>query len=331
MQKNLSKEQLFAHFEGKSSVLMKHELEAWLQNPVHQEFYYQCLEEWERQNLHWQPQTENAFEELQQRIKDLSIPTEPNEEPVEVVLPLWRQWGWVAAASVAVLLVASYLLRDLAIYKTYNTEYGAMQNIRLEDGTLVNLNANSTLKVPRFGFGTDTREVQLDGEAYFSVRHTPTHQKFIVQTNQDFSVEVLGTEFSVRKRKRGMQVVLDKGKVKVHYGTTQQPITMKPGDLVTLDQKGKVKVEQTLQPQKYSAWRVHKFVFDKTSLQEVGNLLQDSFGLTVEIHTSELAKRSISGEIEAHNADELIEALIEVFALDIKRKNQTIVIKSASI
>ena len=322
MKKNLSKEQLFEHFAGKSSLLLKREIEVWLQNPINEDRYYAWLEDWERQHTFWKPDTEADYEALRNRIT--------NEEPEATKIDSWVWWRsrWVmgVAASV-VLVVASVVFRDNIIYKNYRTEFGAMQQLKLDDGTAVTLNSNSTLRVPRFGFGTDTREVQLEGEAYFSVTHTPTDQKFVVKTNRDFSIEVLGTEFTVRKRQHGMQVVLDKGSVKVHYGQEKRDIMMKPGDLVTLNQAGLAKIEQTAQPQKYSAWRSHKFIFDKTPLREITNLLQENFGLTTIITSTELAQRSISGEIEAKTADELLEALSEILNLKIERKDQQIIFR----
>lgn len=324
MQKNLSKEQIFEHFEGKSSLLLKRQIEAWLQNPEHQELYYVWLEEWERKHIHWQTDVTQEFTQLQERI-DSWNQEENNEITSLHKRQLWqRPWFITLSVAASMLLILSFVFQDKIRYHQYSTAYGALQNLKLEDGTNVTLNANSTLQVPRFGFGTDTREVILEGEAYFSVKHTPTHQKFVVKSSNDFSIEVLGTEFSVRKRNQAMQVVLDKGKVTVHYGHNDRPITMTPGDLVTLGQDGKAKITRTNDPQKYSAWRSHRFVFDKTPLLEIAELLEDNFGLKVEIQSTEIAQRTISGEIEAKTADELTEAIAEILNLKIIRNNQQI-------
>ena len=201
MKKNLSKEQLFDHFTGKSSLLVKQEIEAWLQNPAHEELYYQWLEEWERLNAHWAIDSDAEFARLQFKINGQSADNEPVEN--NRFTPFWRRKWLSLAASVLFVVLGGYLFRDSILYKTYSTAFGVMQNVALADGTKVNLNANSTLRVPRFGFGTDTRQVLLEGEAYFSVTHTPNNQKFVVKTNRDFSIEVLGTEFAVRERERG--------------------------------------------------------------------------------------------------------------------------------
>ena len=103
------------------------------------------------------------------------------------------------AAAVALLLLTTGLwtFRNVLIYKTYHTASGETKTFVLVDGSQVTLNTLSSLRVPRWGFGSSSREVFLDGEAAFSVRHTPDGRKFIVKTQKDFEVVVLGTEFSV--------------------------------------------------------------------------------------------------------------------------------------
>ena len=320
MKKNLSKEQLFEHFSGKSSLLQKRTIEAWLQDSTNEESYYTWLEEWEREHLFWRPDTEAAYEEFR-------IRNEKSEEDggiITLIKPWWQhKWVIRVAASIA-LLVVSYAFKNELLYQNFTTQYGELQGLTLGDGTKVMLNSNSTLRIPRFGFGSATREVLLEGEAYFTVKHTLNNQKFVVKTAENYAIEVLGTEFSVKNRNHDMQVILDKGKVKVHYNDTTQAITMQPGDLVTLKQNGMAQLEKPVQPKKYTAWRSHKFIFDKTKLSEVATLLQDNFGLDVTITSPALARKSISGEIEAKTADELLNAITEIFNIKIIKENKHI-------
>ncbi len=324
MKENITKSQLFEYFTGNTSFFLKNEIENWLKIAENQEQYFIWLEEYERKNIHWKVDTNLEFEKLQNRIS-FGENIEPEYQIKKHAFYLQKSFKY--AASVAgLLLLCAFLLKNQLLYKTYTTAYGVKESVKLEDGTNVMINANSSLTVPRFGFGNSTREVKLDGEAFFSVSHTPTHQKFIVKTDKDFSIEVLGTEFDVRKRGEQMQVVLEKGKVKVHYGQANEQIMMKPGDKVTLNEKGKAEIEKTIQPKAYSAWRNNKFVFAKTTLKEVANILKDNFGLNV-ILPADLAHRSLSGEIEAKNADELIEALSAVFELKITKQKNKITIE----
>ena len=123
------------------------------------------------------------------------------------------------AAAVVVLLVSVglWLNKSTLLYRSYQTSNGEIRRFVLMDGSQVTLNARSNLMVPRWGFGTSSREVVLDGEASFTVRHTPDNHKFVVKTGKGFEVVVLGTEFSVFSRSRGARVVLNKGKVQVNY------------------------------------------------------------------------------------------------------------------
>lgn len=71
--------------------------------------------------------------------------------------------------------------------------------LNLPDGSKVWLNSGSYLKHPQ-KFTGDTRTVELDGEAYFSVQKDKS-KRFIVNTPFDLKAEVLGTEFNIEAYK----------------------------------------------------------------------------------------------------------------------------------
>lgn len=75
---------------------------------------------------------------------------------------------------------------------------GMKSVLRMGDGTVIHLNANSRLTHPE-RFATDQREVWLEGEAFFEVAHDPT-RPFTVHSG-DLSTTVLGTSFNMRAGK----------------------------------------------------------------------------------------------------------------------------------
>ena len=325
MKTEISKSQLFEYFEGKSNLYSKSNIEDWLTVPKNQHQYYVWLEEFERKNLIWDANSNEEFHKIKLKISD-----KENAEK-DVIYPLqthrfdYKKLS-ITAMIAGVVLICGVFFKDEIIFKTYATTYGSKENIVLDDGSVVNLNSNSKLIVPRFGFGDNSREVSLIGEAFFRVTHTKSHQKFVVKTDQNFRIEVLGTEFDVFNRKDRKQVVLEKGKVKVFYGSENEQITMKPGDKVTMNQKGNTILEKTKNPNSYSSWRKNLFVFDKTSLTEVAQLIYQNFGHEV-VFSNALADKTLSGEIEAKNEQELLDALSEVFDLKIVRKENKIEIE----
>lgn len=77
---------------------------------------------------------------------------------------------------------------------TLTTPRGGQFKLRLNDGTMVWLNAASSITYPTFFKGRQ-REVSIIGEAYFEVAKNPA-QPFIVHTRSE-SITVIGTRFNV--------------------------------------------------------------------------------------------------------------------------------------
>jgi len=315
---------LSKYLAGNATVFEKQQIDEWVKYSENLEKFYAALIRWELQNPQFTPDVEKALEEHFSRVQKDAEPT--TKLPVK-----WRPWQWMAAASVLVAMsVTTWIKQDSILYKTYRTAFGQTASVRLEDGSQVTLNANSLLRVPRFGFGNQTREVFLQGEGAFSVVHTPTHQPFIVKTNRKFEVLVLGTEFTVFSRERGAKVVLNKGKVQLRYrqGITPKEVTMKPGDLVMIDHQNQLKQAVTLEPEKYVAWKEHRFVFDETPLDDITYLFLENFGVKVRIENRELSAWTVSGSFTAQNASELLETLSEAANLRYRREGNEIVIYS---
>lgn len=104
------------------------------------------------------------------------------------------------AAIVAITFTVSLLYQQFKLEKIYKAvnlitvPAGQRVNLTLPDGTNVWLNSRSTLQYPAL-FSGNIREVKLDGEAYFDVKHD-VEKPFIVNT-QKYDVRVLGTKFNV--------------------------------------------------------------------------------------------------------------------------------------
>ncbi|GAB3342843.1 FecR domain-containing protein [Larkinella ripae] len=331
MKTQVTKELLFNYFAGRTTAFQKQLIDEWAQEAANREQFFSWLELWESQHPQYVANVQTALERHQRRMQQVPIPRTPVEES-EPVLPVWSRmvWHqWVAAASVVLVLAGGWWFRDAVLNETFSTAYGETRPLTLADGSEVVLNANSTLKVPRFGFGWQTRAVELTGEATFSVTHTTDDQRFVVKTARNFEVVVLGTEFTVYNRERGGKVVLNKGKVQLRYQEGQAPreLTMKPGDLVTLDrQNGPVQLRKLSQPENTAAWRENRFVFDETTLEEITHLFKENYGLDLEIADPRLAQWTVSGSYTAHNAEELLESLMEGSALTYRRTGNHIII-----
>ena len=331
MKTSITRELLFDYFAGRATSLQREMIKGWAKESANEELFYECLHEWEMRNPQYQADVLSAHEKYRRILYQAHPASEQEVERVINSPPTnTRSWlRWVAAASVLLLfsLGAMWKFQDQLLFQTYTTAYGEIQSILLADGSQVALNANSSLKVPRFGFGQSSRQVYLKGEANFSIVHTPDDQRFVVQTDSSFSVEVLGTEFSVLARPPLTGVVLTRGKVKVHYRKTEsliKQLTMLPGDRVKLDNKGQLQVERVAHPENFSAWKDHRYVFENTALWQINLLLRDNYGLQVEIRGKKLAEQTLSGSFQARTADELLQAISEVLEVNVVRQDKQV-------
>ncbi|WP_461094967.1 FecR family protein [Spirosoma gilvum] len=325
------RETLFEHFAGRSTALQRTMIADWLQEPANQSQYVAWLDEWEQQHLQYLADEDSAFQQLTSRIESWEqqhqSTTEEAEQSVRV-RPLISQPRWLAAAAVALCLLAGgYAGREKLLYKTMETAFGETRQLTLPDGSQVTLNAHSSLRIPRFGFGDKTRAVWLTGEAAFSVKHTITNQRFVVHTNRGVDVEVLGTEFDVYDRPGGTKVVLSKGAIQLNYANAAKPVRqlkLKPGDAVSVDPAGHLTQTHTVEPEISTAWLNHRFVFKSTSVREIAQLLRDTYNLRVELKNPNLASRTVTGSFQANNADEFLQVVAELLEINYKQKDNTV-------
>ena len=98
---------------------------------------------------------------------------------------------------------------DLIQWKTITVENSKQSSLTLSDGTILTLDSGSRIQIPE-NFGIDSREVKLEGEAYFEV--SPDPEKPFNVYSDNAVVKVLGTKFNIRAWK-------ETGKVEVEPAT----------------------------------------------------------------------------------------------------------------
>lgn len=313
----------------------------------------------EESNLFWQtyvtayPYQRQLIEDARQVITDLAF--EEDFLPEEQITQVWKDIirtndaydnkqkkvakivpaGWfsysyrLAAVFVGILFIAAaaFIYQKSYSDTQYRTQFGETKTIILPDSSTVMLNANSSLTFSSDWNEHEPREVWLAGEAFFSVIHTRNHQKFLVHTSESFEVEVLGTEFNVYQRKSGTRVILNSGKVKLNFNKENQSkqVIMKPGELVELTPSSTDYVKKEVDASLFSAWTQKELIFSDTPIQEIVTMLEETYGLTVEIRDKSILDRKISGSVPSENLESLLFALSESLNYHITKQDNQIV------
>lgn len=150
-------------------------------------------------------------------------------------------------------------------HNTMSTPRGRQYQVVLPDGTIVWLNAASSLTYPT-AFTGGERRVKITGEAYFEVaKHVA--QPFIVSINDEAVVEVLGTSFNVNAYKDGgsIDATLVEGLIRVSGGEDKKIV--KPGQQARV--AGSISLVKDADMEKALAWRNGVFNFEDVGLREM--------------------------------------------------------------
>lgn len=320
-------------FAGRASPLQKKAVEDWLRTPGNLEAYYQCLARYEATHDHYQPDDNAALTDYQAFMRGAAYPRRQVEAPVRP-LPVWRSPRWLMgiAASAVLLLGVGYAGRDRWLYETYTAPFGQTQTFALPDDSEVTLNAHSSLRVPRFGFGNADRHVWLGGEGFFSVRHTVNDHAFVVHT-ADVDVHVLGTRFNVNARAEQTEVVLSEGRVelvqarKTPAAPPARPLTMQPGEAVSLVKGDTLFRRKVVLPEAVAAYRQNRLVFADTPLSQVAARIQDYYGIRVVVPNRELARRELTGTLPNNDLNVVLRTLSLSYNLAVERRPNQVILR----
>jgi transmembrane sensor len=264
------------------------ELDAWLNESfAHRTAYWRLEAAWERADRL------DALRPLSQRVQ--SARPEPRfRAPFKIA---------AAATLIAAIGAAAWNFPTRESHASYATPVGAHERITLADGTRIELNTNSELRLEK---DKQKRVVRLlRGEAFFEVRHDAAHP-FVVLA-QGHRVIDLGTKFVVREQDGGIRVSVLEGSARLEPGETgssAKAAVLKPGD-VALASKGTITVEKehidTLQTQ--LGWRRGILVFHHAALEQVAAEYNRYNDRQIVIADPQVAKLTISATLPTNDVE----------------------------
>ncbi len=165
---------------------------------------------------------------------------------------------------------------------TVATPKGRTYKIRLQDGTLVWLNAESSVTFPA-AFSHQQREVEIIGEAYFEVAHEE-NRPFRVQSGTQV-VTVLGTKFNISNfpQADAITTTLVEGSVQLESAKGKQ--LLRPNEQAVL-RENEAFVVSTVNPQSYIAWTHGYLHFRDEPLSEILQKVARWYDVALSLDTS---------------------------------------------
>lgn len=192
----------------------------------------------------------------------------------------------IAAAWIGVLICAAFIVYIYYPARTASgpefsmvTALGERKMVKLDDGSVVWLNAASRLTYPG-RFTGDVREVTLEGEAFFDVARKED-QPFVIKSGA-LKTTVLGTSFNIRayREDKTMSVAVVTGKVRV--SSQEAELHLEPNQQAVFDKKQhKLDKREEMFMSEMVSWKEGMLRFRNTTFPEVAAVLKRTRGMEI--------------------------------------------------
>ncbi len=239
-------------------------------------------------------------------------------------------WQFVrVAASVVLAIGISYVLwQQWAGPKEVRlTTTDQKQMFYLPDSSRVWLNRNSEL-LYNTGFNQDNRVVYLAGEAFFEVRKAEG-RRFTVYSGLA-KTEVIGTSFNLNAYSDDLVVVqVVTGRVAFSPRNEDNAIFLTPGQQGLLVEKQVAAKRSAVSDPNFRAWQNNQLVFDNTRLTKITQLLEQHYGVTVELTNPDLANCRYTASFNQASLAEVLDVLSAVGDITYNKVGNRVVLSGA--
>jgi ferric-dicitrate binding protein FerR (iron transport regulator) len=233
--------------------------------------------------------------------------------------------------------------------QTFAAANGERKTIQLPDGSDVTINGGSTVQINQH-FGAETRDVYLQGEAFFDVKHN-TNIPFIVHTAA-MDVKAVGTAFNVKayqnevfteaalirglvevtlKEENNLKLLLHPNEkiqwksIRAGGNSLQAGRALAAGHTMEADSLRKKIVATNDGIIKEIAWKADKLIFFDEQFDEIARLLERWYNVKINFEDDALRNYHFSGAFEKEDLVTVLDFLKESRHFNYTIKNDTIV------
>ena len=312
-----NKTKIEAYFQGRLSAIDENELFLWLKKDKANRAIFDA----EKQKLSGYDKTnvfvESSLAELKSKIYFNSIFQEntkyskPNRFAkilrVAALVTLLIGIGYTSSF----IIQSDFFKKEEIAWFEVTAPPGNKSLLNLPDGTIVWLNAETSIKYPT-DFAEGDRNVVLNGEAYFEVAKN-NEKTFTVQT-KDYGVRVLGTKFNVKAYQSDNEIVttLEEGSIQIVSTENlklAEEIILKPNEQVILNRESKKIAVKNVNPKWFTSWKNNKLIFVNMDMKELVVVLERKYGVDIEVKEEALLDLHFDGTIKDETLLEILDVL----------------------
>ncbi len=239
------------------------------------------------------------------------------------------------AATFLIFLFSGYFLYEALVLKedeaavaeipvikiTKHTAPGEKLRLLLPDKSEIIVNSLSTITFYS-DFGSSNREIELEGEAFFSVA-PDKYKPFKVKTGAVVTT-ALGTAFNAYAREEEVKISLTEGSVNVVK--EKQVLSLVPGEMASVV-KGSVNAltKEKFDPLVTTLWKEGKIRFQSKPLREILQSLETWYGVRFE--TKAFENRKVTGLFNNESLEDILTGLSFSLGFEYQIDQKNVVIK----
>ncbi|MDP4240252.1 MAG: FecR family protein [Bacteroidota bacterium] len=276
--------------------------------------------------------------------------------PRYVNIPIKKLYRMAAAIMIPLILaggIGGFFISKGFVKKGANSSFttiyspgGQKTKVILPDKSTVWLNARTTLKYSS-SFSEIQRNVYIDGEAFFEVKHDSLHP-FTVKTSS-FNIKVYGTSFNVKAYKDAdvSEATLVKGKICIQgihiAGKKNDEIIIHPNETfkyfknnIAYNKSGSretaindktakrdepiIQIAEKVDVTPIVAWKDGKLCFKNENFSDLAYRLEQWYDVKIHFEDSEVQGIKFTGQFEKENINQVLKYLqmLTPFEYDMK-------------
>lgn len=275
---------------------------------------------------------EAALRRVSTRLDETPVHAIAASRPSAARRSAWRSTLARAAAVVVLLLGAAALVWRSAqdtqtpgattiADGTFTAPVGAVDSVRLADGTRVLLAPGSRLTVR----ANDADYVELEGEALFDVAAAAAG-RFTVHAGPAV-IRDLGTTFSVRRDAAEVRVVVTSGSVVLSVPAAADSAVLRAGDRAVLSPASQLSTERGAASRDDLAWTDGRLVFNNATLAQVAGELRRWYGIHLQFADSTLTARHFTASFHGEDVQRVLEVMALALDVEIERSSGTAIVR----
>lgn len=302
------------HLSGESTTEEEAELTLWLNDSEENRRQYQDVK------LRWdEKQPESAPIRLHRGKAMVFERIRRDKGQVRELSPgkSWQRSEFIGQVAAALLIMVlgwygytTLQTREKAVALKKVENAGQPKEVLLPDGSTVWLNSKSRIQYSD-DFSGETREVYLEGEAFFSVQRDES-KPFIVHTGT-LSTRVLGTSFNIEAypEQSDIKVTVSSGRVSVFDSTGVIGELIKDQQIAYQKTNGR-SIRQLVQAHHVNKWKEHKLIFEGETFGTVARTLEHRYHVDIQFSNKNIENSPVTAQFDS---DESLQQILYMLGL----------------